>query len=121
MIVKLLLILIIMLGIDSIYLKLISNYFNKQIKQIQGSIIKLNIPSAVLCYLFLAIGFYYFLVKTKSTNIDAFILGMVIYGVYETTNKAIITNWKWKTVVLDTVWGGILFVFVKMIYDKLNK
>ena len=121
MIENFLLILIIMLGVDSIYLKLISNYFNNQIKQIQGSIIKLDIFSAILCYLFLSIGFYHFLVKTKSTNMDAFILGLVIYGVYETTNKAIITNWKWESVILDTIWGGILFSLVKIIYDKINR
>ena len=38
-----------------------------------------------------------------------------------TTNKAIITNWKWETVILDTIWGGVLFSLVKIIFDKLIK
>ena len=42
-------------------------------------------PSAILCYLFCLLEFY-FLIK-KSSKLDAFLLGLVIYGVYETTNK----------------------------------
>ena len=40
---------------------------------------------------------------------DAFLLGIVIYGVYESTNYAILKNWNIKAVALDTLWGGILF------------
>ena len=29
--------------------------------------------------------------------------------VYETTNKAILKDWSWKTVMIDGIWGGILF------------
>jgi len=43
-------------------------------------------------------------------------LGIFVYGVYELTNRAIFKNWEWKTVVLDTLWGGILFTSVAYIY-----
>ena len=36
------------------------------------------------------------------------VLGLVIYGVYETTNYAIFKNWTLSTVLLDTAWGAIL-------------
>jgi len=107
--------------IDSLYLKLVSSVFNKQIKLIQGTKIKLDIPSTILCYLFLTLGFYYFLINKKSNKLDAFLLGLFIYGVYETTNKAILKDWKWETVILDTIWGGILFLLVKTIYEKIEK
>ena len=29
--------------------------------------------------------------------------------VYETTNKAIFNKWTWSTVLIDGLWGGILF------------
>lgn len=120
MIKKYLVLSFIMILIDSVYLNIVSGYFNKQIKLIQGSEIKLHIPSTILCYLFLSLGFYYFLVNKKANNLDAFLLGLVIYGVYETTNKAILKKWKWKSVILDTIWGGILFLLVKKVYDSLN-
>lgn len=120
MIKKYLLMSLIMVLIDYVYLSLVSGFFNKQIKLIQGSKIKLDIPSTILCYLFLTLGFYYFLINKKSTYIDAFLLGLVIYGVYETTNKAILKDWKWESVIIDTIWGGVLFFLVKTIYEKVR-
>ncbi len=120
MIKKYLLLSVIFVLIDSVYLKLASEFFNKQVKLIQGTKINLHMPSTILCYLFLTLGFYYFLINKKSTNLDAFLLGLVIYGVYETTNKAILKDWKWKSVIIDTIWGGTLFLLVKMIYEKIT-
>ena len=120
MIKKYLLMSVIFVLIDYIYLSLVSGFFNKQIKLIQGSKIKLDMSSTILCYLFLTLGFYYFLINKKSTYIDAFLLGLVIYGVYETTNKAILKDWKWESVIIDTIWGGTLFFLVKMIFEKVR-
>ena len=52
---------------------------------------------------------------------DAFLLGLVIYGIYEFTNKAILTKWTYTTVVMDTVWGGILFASVTFLTYQLEK
>ena len=41
--------------------------------------------------------------------LDAMILGWVIYGVYEGTNYGILKNWKMSTVIIDTLWGSVLF------------
>jgi len=120
MIKKYLLLSVIMVLIDYVYLSLVSGFFNKQISLIQNSNIKLNYPATILCYLFLTLGFYYFLINKKSTYMDAFLLGLVIYGVYETTNKAILKKWKWDSVIIDTIWGGTLFFLVKMIFEKVR-
>ena len=120
MIKKYLLMSVIFVLIDYVYLSLVSGFFNKQVKLIQGTKINLDMPSTILCYLFLTLGFYYFLIDKKSTNLDAFLLGLVIYGVYETTNKAILKDWKWESVIIDTIWGGTLFFLVKMIFEKIT-
>lgn len=95
--------------IDSIYLNSISGYFNEQIQMIQGSPLILNFAATALSYIFLIFGLYYFILREKKSVKDAFIFGLVIYMVYEATNKAIIKKWKWTTVLLDGVWGGILY------------
>jgi uncharacterized membrane protein len=117
----LIIIAIIFVIIDSIYLALMSNYFQKQIKTIQGSNIKFKITGAVLCYVILVFGLYHFIIKPKRSILEAFILGIVIYGVYETTNFAIFDKWNYLTVLLDTLWGGVLFASTTYIIGKIIK
>jgi uncharacterized membrane protein len=51
---------------------------------------------------------------------DAFIFGVVIYGVYETTNYALFNKWRMTAVILDTLWGGSLFALTTMILQRLR-
>jgi uncharacterized membrane protein len=112
---KLLLSAIIFVVIDFIYLNITSNYFSNQIKIIQGSPIKMNFLATLLCYIFLIFGINYFIIKPNRSVQDAFLLGLVIYGVYETTNMALFSKWSWLTVFMDTLWGGILFALTTYI------
>ena len=114
---------VLMLIIDFVYLTSIGNYFNTQIKLIQGSDLKMRYLGGVICYPFLVLGLYYFIIKNRKkykNNMDmvkdAAILGWVIYMVYESTNYAILKDWKFETVLLDGIWGGILFGLTTYIY-----
>lgn len=100
---------IIFISIDFIYLNVMKGYFFKQIQMVQGSAPKINYLGAALCYIFLIIGINYFIIKPRKSVSDAFLLGIVIYGVYETTTYALLKNWSILTVILDTLWGGLLF------------
>lgn len=99
----------VLLAIDAAYLTSMSTYFGKMIQNIQGTPMKFRLSGAVLCYLFLVFGLYHFILKEKKSLLDAFLFGLVIYGVYETTNYAIIEKWTPFAVLADTVWGGVLF------------
>ena len=117
---KLLVSAIIFVVIDSIYLTSVSNYFNNQIKLVQGSPIKMNFLATLLCYIFLIFGINYFIIKPNRSIQDAFLLGLVIYGVFETTNMALFAKWSWLTVIMDTLWGGILFALTTFIVRLLR-
>jgi len=106
--------------IDFIYLNLIKKYFENQVKKVQGSQLQVNFLGAILCYIFLIFGLNYFIIKSKRSPYDAFLLGILIYGVFETTNYALFKNWSFLTVILDTLWGGTLFAVVTFIIDKLR-
>jgi uncharacterized membrane protein len=112
---KILLSAIIFVVIDSLYLNLIKNYFYNQVKLVQGTPLKMNFLATIMCYIFLIIGINYFIIGPKRSLKDAFLLGLVIYGVFETTNMALFTNWSWLTVFMDTLWGGILFALTTFI------
>ncbi len=110
---------LIFLATDYIYLNSVSKYFNMQIKAIQGEKIKLNLFSTFLCYLFLTTGIFYFAIQKNMSIMECALLGLFVYGVYETTNKAILKNWLFKTVVIDTLWGAVLFSLSVFIYRKI--
>jgi len=103
---------VLLLCIDSVYLSLIKDFFNKQITDVQRSPLKINIYGVILSYLFLIIGINYFIIQHNKSIFDAFMLGLIIYGVYEGTTYALLKDWRINTVILDTLWGGILFGLV---------
>ena len=100
---------IVFVCLDAAYLNYMKDYLNKQVQSIQGTKIQFNLLAALICYIFLIYGLNYFIIKPRRSASDAFLLGLVIYGTYETTNWAIFTKWSPLTVIMDTLWGGVLF------------
>uniref|UniRef100_A0A6C0EUH6 DUF2177 family protein n=1 Tax=viral metagenome TaxID=1070528 RepID=A0A6C0EUH6_9ZZZZ len=95
------------------------DFFDKQISLVQGSGIKLNMYAAILCYVALVFGLYYFIIKDGRSIYEAFLLGIVIYSVYDLTTLALLKNWSVKTAIIDTLWGGILFTLTTLAVYKL--
>ncbi len=106
--------------IDSVFLYLMSGKFQKMIKNIQGSELKMSLIPTILCYIFLIFSLYYFIVSKKESITSAFLLGLSIYGVFETTNLAIFKKWDPVIGLIDTLWGGVLFSLTYYIYILYN-
>ena len=113
-----------LLGLDGLYLALNQNYLESSISRIQNAPLQINWVGLILCYWILISGVYYFIVRPNKSYLDAFLMGVFVMGVYETTNYATLTKWKPEMVVMDTLWGGILFAltafFVKLSIKKLD-
>ena len=107
--------------LDGIYLNLIRDYFNKQIRSVQGSDIKVDFIAAAITYIFLIFGLNYFILSKNGSVKDAALLGLVIYAVYEFTNNALLKNWSYTTAIMDTVWGATLFGLTTAIIHFLKK
>jgi uncharacterized membrane protein len=112
---------IVFISIDFLYLNLMKKYFNKQVQDIQGTPIKMNLFAALICYLFLITGLNYFIIKPNRSVSDAFLFGIIIYGVFETTNWALFSQWSPLTVIMDTLWGGILFALTTKIVKLIRE
>ena len=106
--------------LDYFYLNLAKNYFENQVQLVQGSPLKLNYLGAILCYIFLIFGINYFIIKPKRSIQDAFLLGLIIYAVFETTNLALFSKWSWFTVLIDSLWGGTLFALTTYIVNIIR-
>ena len=82
--------------------------------------INFDYRAAFLCYLLLAYGLYHFIIRERGKPREAFKLGLIIYGVYETTNMALFNEWKWDMVIVDSIWGGILFYLSTLVYYSIS-
>lgn len=111
----------IMLVLDFTYLYLFKDFTLPLLKSIQKAEVTVNIMSALMCYILLVSGLYYFIIKNSASIKDAFLLGVLIYGVYETTNYAFFKDWSLLLVILDTLWGGVLFSTTTFLYYKIAK
>ena len=110
---------IVMLILDSLYLSSIGNMFSNLVVNIQRTALMIKPLGVILCYIVLILGFYYFILKDKRSPMDAFLLGVFVYAVYELTNYATIKKWPVSLVLLDSVWGGVLFALTAIITYKL--
>lgn len=82
---------------------------------LEGDKIKFRKISGIILYIFLAILIYMFSVPVYVTQginmtslLSSFALGILLYGFYEFTNRAILKDWPKSIIILDTLWGGLL-------------
>jgi uncharacterized membrane protein len=99
---------IVMLILDGCYLYLNQKAFSDQIINIQRVVMQFKPLGAVVCYILLIGGLNYFIISRNRSIYEAFFFGLVIYGVYDSTNYATIKKWTAELAIMDTVWGGIL-------------
>ena len=110
-----------MILLDSIYIYLTRTIYDNLIRAIQGTDLTIKLIPALLVYVFLVGGLYYFILIPKRPIMDAFILGLVIYAVFDLTNLAILDKWSYKVVIMDSLWGASLFAMTTFITYKLSK
>ena len=117
---------VVMLGLDAIYLTSFGDFFQKLVQKIQGSKISMNIGAAVVTYLAMLVVLNVFILQQpkipeNKKYILAWVLGLCVYLVFDGTNLAIFKNWSWKALVLDSVWGSILFLLTTLVTVKFVK
>lgn len=117
----LLLLAVIILVLDAVFLGSLRNYFNNQVRKVQGSNLHMNYIAAVLAYIVIIGCVYRFVVLNNASLLDAALLGWSVYLIYELTNKAILNNWDWLTVLIDGLWGGVLFALTTYLFRLIKK
>ena len=108
-----------LVAIDFAYLSMIKGHFTRQIVAVQGSPIVINMFGVVVTYVFLIFGLNYFIIRPGRSAQDAFLLGLVVYGVYDFTSLALLSKWQLTTAVVDTLWGGALFYLTTKLVQKI--
>jgi uncharacterized membrane protein len=104
-----------LLILDGAYITLNQRAFENQIASVQRVILQVNLLGAIICYFFLIFGLNYFIISKKRTLLDAFLFGLIIYAVYDSTNYALFKQWKPLLAIMDAIWGGLLFALTTFI------
>jgi uncharacterized membrane protein len=104
-----------LLVLDGIYIYLTHKIFADQIINVQRVVMTLKPLGALVCYILLIAGLNYFIIQRNRSVPEAFFLGLVIYGVYDSTNYATLKKWEANVAIMDTLWGGSLFALTTAI------
>ena len=105
--------------LDGLFLCFQICVFTKQLQLIQGET-KMILFGVVFCYIFLLFALNYFILFPQKSTLDAFLLGICIYGVYEGTTYATLNKWPLSLLMIDTLWGGILFASSNIVFQSLS-
>lgn len=100
---------IILVLLDAAFLYVNKTQFENKVIDIQRVVMQIKPTGVIFAYGFLIFALNYFIIRKLKGPEEAFLLGLVIYGVYEGTNYAIFKKWSASLAIMDTVWGGALF------------
>jgi len=108
---------LLIIAVDLPWLAIGSKTSKAMILSIQGSELQIRWLPGLLVYIALA-----YLVHLPKSSQEAFLLGLCTYAVYDFTNYATLRNYSLRFAVMDSLWGGILFLIVYQLlkYFKIN-
>ena len=100
---------VVLLLLDGTYIYANRNLYQDTVVNIQRVVMQVKPIPAILVYLLLVIVINYFIIQKNRSPLEAFLLGLCIYGIYDGTNYAMFKKWTLHVTLMDALWGGILF------------
>jgi len=98
---------------DLIYLNFYRNFYEREMN-IQYSNVKLF--PAILAWSCIGISYYYSVQEPfENKYLRGLILALGMYGVYNTTNLAILNDYSYDLAIQDSIWGASLITVVTYI------
>jgi uncharacterized membrane protein len=114
------------LAIDFTWLGLIAKkfydnsliHFDRTLRWQAAALVYILIVSAVII---IAVPKYLESGKLSDALIWGAFTGLIIYGTYDLTNMSILTDWSWKVVIVDMIWGMIICGSVGVIASLFSR
>jgi uncharacterized membrane protein len=92
--------------------------FVPMIEKIQGSPLVMRPLGGFMAYAAMIALFYTF--KDTLTPLKAFLLGAGVFATYDFTSFALFSDWDLQTAIIDTLWGGTLFLITYFLFKKIT-
>lgn len=109
----------IFLAIDYLWLGVFMSKFYKnelgKLARISNGALKPELWASIIVYLLIPLGIVLFALPRVSQEnpvstalLWGFIYGVVLYGVYDMTNYALVSKWSLRMSIVDIIWGGAI-------------
>jgi uncharacterized membrane protein len=128
---KIFIITVSMLICDGLWLGVVANsfYFEnlRHLVSANGDTFNVNYSAAAAVYFFLVLNFTLFIsdLVLRSNWSKAlclsFVAGVSVYGVYDFTNMATLRDWPLSVSLIDTLWGGTLYLIAALSLKSAQK
>jgi uncharacterized membrane protein len=111
------------LALDLLYLGVlqrqkIGDFFN----QLNQAPLKVKMVPGLVAWVLLGWGLEHFVLSrtrsTKDAMVQAALLGLLVYGVYDMTNLATLPRWTLSFSLADMLWGSIVMALVVYVRRK---
>lgn len=110
---------------DVLWLSIMTPKFYKpKFEDVQKSEMKVKYPYVFMAYILLLVCHFLICIplaihyKDVSPALVFGMVGLVVYGVYNCTNAAVLTNYDWRVASVDTLWGVSSFAFLGLLWDS---
>jgi uncharacterized membrane protein len=119
--------------IDYLWLGVFMSKFYKdelgKLARVSNGTLKPELWAAVIVYILIPLGIVLFALPrvTQENPVSTallwgFIYGVVLYGVYDMTNYALVSKWSLKMSIVDILWGGTInsvVTCIAAVFDRL--
>ncbi len=112
---------VILLVLDLLWLKIyMAGQYKTMVVNIQSTQMIVNIPAAIAAYSLMIFGLCWFVMqnieddvdvgeKARQSFLNGGLFGLMVYGIYNFTAAVVFKNWSRKTLVMDIIWGVIVY------------
>jgi uncharacterized membrane protein len=115
------------LTIDFIWIKLVMlDQYNSLIYNVQNKSLSVRFIPTILSYITIILPIILFVIpkltqrrRVLDSLVYGGIMGFLMYGMFSFTNYALIQDWSLTVVLLDTIWGAILYSIVSLLTSYL--
>jgi uncharacterized membrane protein len=118
--------------IDYLWLGVLMSKFYKdelgKLARVSNGTLKPELWATVTVYILIPLGIVLFALPRVSQEnpgstalLWGFIYGIVLYGVYDMTNYALVSKWSLKMSIVDILWGGAInsvVTCIAMVFDR---
>jgi len=84
------------------------DHFKPMIQRVQKEPMVTKPLKVIISYIILIALITILIPKCDSIE-EAFLIGFLVYGVYDSTNYATLKDWNPSIAMVDSLWGGVLF------------